>query len=143
MRGRPTRIPATSRSGPRWIAYRSNETGRPEVYVRNFPQLDEKWQISNDGGWQPLWRSDGRELFYLSAEGILMAAAVSSGANFHADSPHPLFRTSIPPDPGRPETPANSYAVSKDGQRFLVNQLVDDPSSNTISVVTNWPALRP
>jgi hypothetical protein len=57
--------------------------------------------------------------------------------------PHPLFRTTIPPYAGPPEVPANTYAVSHDGQRFLVNQTLDDASRGAISVVTHWQTSRP
>ena len=131
------------KAGPRWLAYVSTETGRPEVYVRSFPDPGQKVQISDGGGWQPIWRKDAHELFYLSSEGVLMAVDVTIGKQFRAELPHPLFRTNIRPYPGRPELPANSYAVSKDGQRFLVNQGIDEAARNTISVVTHWQAIRP
>jgi Tol biopolymer transport system component len=134
--------PDATSNGPRWIAYTSTETGRPEVYVRSFPRGDQKWPVSNGGAWQPIWRRDGRELFFLSQEGVLMAADVKAGANFEAGVPHPLFRTTIPPYPGAPQVPANTYAVSKDGQRFLVNQAVDDASKGSISIVTRWQAAQ-
>jgi hypothetical protein len=94
-------------------------------------------QISSGGGWQPLWRKDGRELFYLSPDGIIMAVGVTIDNAFHADPPRPLFRTNIPPYPGRPELPAKSYGVTRDGQRFLVNQVIDESARNTISVVVH------
>ena len=132
-----------TRLGSRWIAYTSNETGRREIYVRDFPQLTSKWQISSGGGGQPIWSRSGRELFYLSAEGILMAAAIRPGTEFHADTPHPLFRTNMRPYPGGPEVPAYSYAVSRDGERFLLNQDLDNDSSNAISLITHWQSTVP
>jgi dipeptidyl aminopeptidase/acylaminoacyl peptidase len=126
----------------RWIAYTSTETGRSEVYVRSFPDLNQRLQISNGGGWQPLWRKDGRELFYLSPDGIIMAVGVTASNDFRADPPRPLFRTSIPPYPGRPELPAKSYAVTQAGQLFLVNEVIDEASRNTISVITHSQANR-
>ena len=135
--------PGFTSTGPRWIAYTSKETGRPEVYVRSFPKGDQKRQISTGGAWQPLWRRDGRELFFLSQDGLLMAADIGEGANFQAGAPHPLFRTTIPPYPGSPQIPANAYAVSKDGQRFLVNQTADGASRGSISIVTHWQAIQP
>ena len=135
--------PGTTGTGPRWIAYTSTETGRPEVYVRSFPQGDQKWPISNGGAWQPLWRSDGRELFFLSQDGILMAVDIRAGVKFEAGVPHPLFRTAIPPYAGAPQVPAAAYAASRDGHRFLVNQTIDDASRGAISIVTHWQALQP
>jgi len=72
-----------------------------------------------------------------------MATDVGIGANFQAGFPHPLFRTTIPPYPGAPQVPANSYAVSKDGQRFLVNQTADDASKGSIFIVTHWQTINP
>lgn len=130
------------KSGPKWLAYTSTETGRSEVYIRSFPDLQRKQQISTGGGWQPLWRQDGRELFYLSADGVIMVATVDAGEDFRAGGVRPLFRTTIPPYPGRPEVPGRSYAVSHDGDRFLVNQVIGS-SSNAISVITHWQAIQP
>jgi hypothetical protein len=127
--------PEPAKTSPTWIAYTSTETGQPEVYVRSFPKGDQKWKISTAGGWQPLWRRDGRELFFLSQDGIVMATDVIKGPRFEAGAPHPLFRTTIPPYPGPPQIPAHTYAVSNDGQRFLVNQPVEDASKGAISVV--------
>jgi len=71
-----------------------------------------------------------------------MAADIKAGADFEAGVPHQLLRTAIPPYAGAPQVPANTYAVSKDGQRFLVNQPVDDASKGSISIVTRWQAAR-
>ncbi len=71
--------PADAGESPRWLAYTSNETGRYEVYVRDFPDGRHKWQVSNQGGLQPHWRRDGRELFYLKLDGTLMSVAVNPG----------------------------------------------------------------
>lgn len=68
-----------------------------------------------------------------------MATDVRAGASFNAEVPHPLFRTTIPPTTAG-QVPSNAYAVSNDGQRFLVNQTVDDASRGAISIVTHWPA---
>jgi eukaryotic-like serine/threonine-protein kinase len=72
--------PSSSRETPRWIAYTSDETGSQEVHVRNFPAGDRTWQVSNQGGRQPHWRRDGRELFYLTQDGTLMAVEVKANA---------------------------------------------------------------
>jgi Tol biopolymer transport system component len=122
----------------RWIAYASDETGRFEIYVRPFPVADGKWPISAGGGMQPEWRRDGRELFYLSADGKLMAVDVTTdGAGFAAGVPRALFDVDIPettiPYP-------SDYTVSADGQRFLVNTVVDQPSRPPLTVILNWAA---
>jgi Tol biopolymer transport system component len=135
--------PSAAGAGPRWIAYTSDETGRDEVYVRNFPAGNRKWLVSTGGGWQPHWRADGRELFYLSPEQTLMAVGVKDGAEFQAGSPYPLFPTAIPPYEGPPELPANGYAASRDGRRFLVNGTVDGTSAPPITIVTHWQSGLP
>jgi Tol biopolymer transport system component len=129
--------PAAKGRGPRWIAYTSDETGRSEVYVRNLPDGDRKWPVSTGGGWQPHWRPDGRELFYLTLEGALMAVEVKSGGTFEPGSPHPLFQTAVPPPPGL-ELPTNAYAVGKDGTRFLINGTREEAAPSPITIVTHW-----
>jgi Tol biopolymer transport system component len=76
-----------------WIAYISDETGRFEVYVRPFPLIATagKWMISSGGGTQPRWRRDGKELFYISPDGKLMAVDVTELPTFRSGSPKPLF----------------------------------------------------
>jgi WD40 repeat protein len=112
--------PVVSANGPRWMAYSSYETGQSEVYVKNFPAGDRKWQVSTAGGWMPHWRADGKELFYLAEDGKLMAANILPAPEFRCGTPKPLFETTIAPY-GYPTLPGNLYAVSRDGQRFLVN----------------------
>ena len=125
---------------PRWVAYTSDESGRDEIYVRNFPVGDRKWLVSTAGGWQPHWRRDGRELFYLTLDGALTAVDVEGIVSFEAGTAHTLFRTGIPPGAGPPEIPTSGYAVSKDGQRFLINGTAEGASAPSITVVTHWQA---
>ena len=81
----------------RWIAYDSNATGRPEVYVRPFPASSAgQWMVSTAGGGQPRWRRDGKELFYLSLERKLMSVEIGAGATFQAGTPKPLFAAPFP-----------------------------------------------
>ena len=82
--------------------------------MRSYPALDQKRQISNASGSQPLWRKDGKELFYLTLDGKLMAVSVKSGASLETGNPELLFQT---PSEGNPNN--GQYAVSGDGQRFL------------------------
>jgi len=122
----------------RWIAYASDESGRFEVYVRPFPARDEQWKVSLTGGTQPEWRRDGKELFYISADRKLMAVSVATEGNtLVAGSPHALFDVEIPE--GSAPYPTD-YAVSADGQRFLVNTVVEQTSRPTLTVVLNWTA---
>jgi len=78
----------------RWVAYSSNETGNWEVYVSPFPSGTSKWQVSSGGG-EPRWRRDGKELFYLSAEGKMMAVPVRLGTSFEAGQSEALFQTHV------------------------------------------------
>ncbi len=106
----------------RWLAYATDESKRSEVVVQPFPDIGRgKWQVSINGGIEPTWRSDGRELYYLAPNGDLMAVDVdTTGDAFMSGVPHALFATGVSqPDPnGRPE---NYYDVAPDGQRFLLN----------------------
>ncbi len=129
--------PSTDGRAPRWIAYTSDETGRDEVYVRTFPTGYQKWLISTAGGWQPHWRRDGKELFYVTLGGTLMAVDVKGGSTFQSGTPHPLFQTGIPPWKGAPEIPTSSYAVSKDG-RFLINGTVEGTTAPPVTIATHW-----
>jgi eukaryotic-like serine/threonine-protein kinase len=122
----------------RWVAYASNESGRFEVYVRRFPGGDSKWQVSTQGGLQPEWRRDGRELFYLALDGRLRAAAITrADTAFETGSPQPLFDTGIR---ATFVDRRNQYAVTRDAQRFLVNVSAEDEDSAPITVVLNWQA---
>jgi len=121
----------------RWIAYASNETGNMEIYVSTFPSGNGKWQVSSAGGQEPRWRQDGKELFYLSAEGKMMAVAVTPGAGFKAGSPVALFQTTH----RRQSISAQdrfSYDVSGDGQRFLINTKLDEANVAPLSIHLNW-----
>jgi len=120
----------------RWVAYASNETGRMEIYVSAFPTANGKWQVSSAGGQEPRWRQDGRELFYLSAEGKLMAVAVTAGASFEAGFPTVLFQTHR----RQPVSAQDffSYDVSGDGQKFLIATRVDEANSAPLTVLLNW-----
>ena len=128
--------PVAGRDGPRWIAYASDETGRLEVYVRDFPKGSHKWLVSNGGGMAPHWRRDGRELFYLTQDGTLMAVAVHQGATFDFDAPQALFQTGIRLTPQN--LWANEYAVAADGQRFLVNRRLPVTAPEAITAVIPW-----
>ncbi len=113
----------------RWVAYQSNESGRREVYVQPFPGTGGKSRVSTDGGTSPQRRGDGRELFYLSPDNVLMGVPVTvKGSTVEAGTPAALFSLS----------PGSEYAASPDGQRFLVNTLVEDPAP--ITVLLNWKA---
>ncbi|MGZ4730597.1 MAG: protein kinase domain-containing protein [Terriglobales bacterium] len=120
----------------KFVAYSSSETGNWEVYVSPFPGFASKWQVSRGGGEEPRWRGDGRELFYLSPDGTLMAVEVKSSSGFEAGSPSVLFQT----HPRQPISAMDffSYDVTSDGQKFLVNTKVDTANTAPLSVILNW-----
>ncbi len=128
--------PAGRGKEPRWIAYTSDETGRNEVYVRDFPAGNQKWQVSTEGGGLPHWRGDGRELFYVAPDGTLMSVAVNPGASFASGTPRALFTTGLEITPVK--IYMNQYAVSRDGQRFLLNRRVPETPSAAITAVVPW-----
>ncbi len=125
----------------RYVAYASTESGRYEIYVQTFPEHLGKWQISTAGGTEPAWRRDGKELFYLSADGKMMAVEVNTeSANFQAGIPKPLFQAQLVEG----LLWRNRYVVSADGQRFLILAPTGETASNPITVVVNWPVdLKP
>jgi Tol biopolymer transport system component len=117
------------------VAYTSSETGKFEVYVETIPRSDRKWTVSTNGGYEPRWRADGREIYYLSEDRKLMAVTVGAGPTFGI--PTPLFQTRVQPGVIALRT---HYVPSRDGQRFLVNTAAETPAS-PITVVLNWIAL--
>ena len=129
--------PANEGEPPRWLTYISNETGRYEVYVRDFPAGSYKWQISSQGGLHPQWRNDGRELFYLTLDGTLMVVAVNPGPTFEFGVPQPLFETGLLFLP-QYKIWMDQYAVSGDGQRFLLNRRVAETAAGAITAVIPW-----
>jgi serine/threonine protein kinase len=121
-----------------WIAYSSNESGAAQVYVRPFPPSGGQWMVSTNGGSQPRWRADGNELFYLGPDRKIMAVEIKEdGPNFAAGSPRLLLETraAAPVFPG-----ASSYAVTRDGQRFLLITPIEESSPSPITLVLNWTA---
>ena len=130
----------------RWLAYQSNESGRPEVYVRPFPDVNAgRWQISTDGGTRPMWARSGRELFYLVAPpqggaiDKMIAVPIQPGSTFAAGPPQVVF-TGPYVAPGDSRT----YDVTRDGQRFLMIKDAtpgnDAPTPRQLVVVQNWGA---
>ncbi|MDQ5871124.1 MAG: hypothetical protein M3547_02840, partial [Acidobacteriota bacterium] len=120
----------------RWLAYVSNESGRFEVYVQPFPGPGGKWQVSTAGGNYPVWRGDGKELFYLALDGKFMAVEIRTGAAVESGIPKALFGVPTKGSSGR------NFDVSADGQRFLVNTPVEVEKefSPPIVLVQNWTA---
>lgn len=120
----------------RWVAYQSDESGRKEIYVQSFPGPGGKWQVSASGGEQPRWRRDGRELYYVGPDGLLMAASIAAAAGgpaLEVDAPVALFATCLAPALAFKQ----EYAVAADG-RFLLNALVGDTTPAPITLILNW-----
>ena len=123
----------------RWVTFASNESGRPEIYVAPFPATGAKILVSTAGAqlFSARWRDDGRELFYLSPEGTLIAAAVDGrDAEFRVSGAKELFRLPFIAT----TTPQTVYDVSAGGQRFLVNMRPDDGGAAPLTIVFNWTA---
>ena len=124
-----------------WLAYESNESGRNEIHVRPFPNVDaDKQQVSTNGGTQPLWARNGQELFYESM-GTLMRVPVKTGATFERGTPEKVFDlTYLVPQIRGPS--GRMYDVSADGQRFLMIKEIsgadERPPSARIILVQNW-----
>jgi len=119
----------------RLIAYTSNDSGKFQVNVQTLPLSDKKWQVSTKGGYEPRWRADGREIYYLSDDRKLMAVPVGPGPSFGA--PRVLFQTRVQPGV---TTNRTHYVPSRDGRRFLVNTQNADAPATPITVVMNWAA---
>ena len=115
------------------MAYTSNESGKFQVNVQTLPLSDKQWQVSTTSGYEPRWRADGREIYYLSEDRKLMSVAVGAGPSFGV--PTALFQTRVP----HGVTPNRMhYVPGRDGQRFLVNTQTGDASPTPITVVMNW-----
>jgi serine/threonine protein kinase/Tol biopolymer transport system component len=121
----------------RWVAFNSNESGRSEVLVVPFPPTGEKFQVSRNGGAQPLWRGDSRELFFLALDGTLMSTTVSAEPGFNTSEPVALFRPRVQPVTENIE----QYAVTHDGARFLVLEPPPTAKGPVVQVISNWQQL--
>jgi Tol biopolymer transport system component len=125
----------------RYIAYATNESGSPQIYVQTFPDPSGgKWPITAQGGTEPLWKHDGRELYYLAPNAKMMAVSVKTDPTFQAGQTMELFQTALTPVPNT----SHRYAVTDDGQRFLLGSPASVPvsggESTPITAVVNWTA---
>jgi eukaryotic-like serine/threonine-protein kinase len=114
----------------RWLAYETNETGVPAVYVQTFPGREGKWQVSAESGTRPVWRRDGKELFYISGDNKMMAVDVNSDVEFGHGVPKALFevrtaRTAL-------------YDVTRDGKRLLMLNPAEPEANAQMTVAINW-----
>jgi hypothetical protein len=127
-----------------WVAYVSNDRGGgpSQIDVQPFPPTGNKFQVSQNGGTQPAWSRDGRELFFVTttSDARLMTVPVKTETDFEAGTPVPLFSMSAGTSAGASiGTNQRTYAVSKDGQRFLFNITPQQGTSAPLTVVLNWP----
>jgi Tol biopolymer transport system component len=139
----------------RRLAYSTNESGKTEVVVQSFPDLGrDKRQVSTHGGYEPRWRGDGRELYYLAPGGALMAVAVPAGDAFEAGAPTALFETGIPVEAKLANgLPDYFYAVASNGERFLLSRDLaetagapeqkSDAPPPSLHVIVNWASGLP
>jgi len=127
----------------RWLAYCSNESGKPQVYVQAFPGPGAKIQVSNDGGTDPVWRRTGDELFYRDDE-RMMTVAVSRASGFSAGRPQEIWKGhyshGMSSSCGAPGLTSSNYDVTADGNRFLMikDEDQDTATSTRIVVVQGW-----
>jgi Tol biopolymer transport system component len=131
----PTRFSQSSpRFSPdgRWIAYESDETGDPEIYVALTGGGGEKRRISPGGGRRPRWRRDGKELYYVAPGNSVMAVAVTPGPRWEPATPRPLFHL---------DTEIENWDVAPDGSRFLVSMPLEKVRESPLRVILNWPAI--
>ena len=144
-RGDTTLVPlltsSATESGPslspdgRWLAYVSDESGAPEVYVRPFPDVASgRWQVSLSGGTLPVWRRDGRELFYINGRQEMASVDVTAGATLSVGEPRALF----PASAYNLGTSAGAYDVTPDGRRFIMVRPLVGPSETELVLVQNW-----
>ena len=120
----------------KWMAYGSNESNQNEVYVRPFPAVDSaRWTISVNGGTEPMWSRSGRELFFRTQSGDMMAVPIAAGSAFQAGTPVKLFNAPYLLSEDR----HHSYDISLNDQQFIMIRN-SQKSAQTLGVVVNWGA---
>jgi Tol biopolymer transport system component len=125
----------------RWIAYAAQNGAGRDVYVEPYPSTGQRWIVSADGGDQPRWRADGRELIYVSSNRFVMAVDIQTAPQtFRAGVPHRLFEVRLRShdDDRSVSDELFQYAISGDAQRFLVDTIDDASSPALVRVATNW-----
>ncbi|HET9793954.1 MAG TPA: protein kinase [Thermoanaerobaculia bacterium] len=134
VEGAFTEVLPTFSPDVRYVTYMSNESGRFEIYVQQFPGPGGKWQVSGAGGTEPHWSADGKTIYFRGLDSKMMAAAIDAGATFTAGVPQALFDARVQPGQRR-----NAYAVTRDGQKFLLLSPLGKEKIAPITVVLNWP----
>jgi Tol biopolymer transport system component len=116
----------------RWMAYASDESGRSEVYVQSFPDPGVKHQVTTEGGSNPGWRADGKELLFAAADGVtVMSSEVTTSPDFHSGVPRALFK--VPPT-------ASGLALMPDMSRTIIMLPAGDAAPASATVVLDWAA---
>jgi Tol biopolymer transport system component len=113
----------------KWVAYQSAESGRPEVYVTNYPAGTAKWQVSSEGGSKPMWSADGRQLYYLAGDRVV-AAAVHDGASFSGGAARSVDALG---------DRIVDFSVARSGRIVAVREI--DPGKPSLTIVRNWEQL--
>jgi len=121
----------------RWLAYQSNESGRSEIYVRPFPEVDAgRWQVSSGGGSRPLWARNGQELFYVSPDGAIMRVGVERGASWTATIPAQAVKPGYFVAGGVNSPAGRSYDIAPDANRFLmIKEIAPDQTAASGRIV--------
>jgi Tol biopolymer transport system component len=123
----------------RWVAYESDASGRPEVYVTAFPLAGAQWQISTGGGSDPRWPRNGREIIFRGTNRALWSVPVTPGATFHHGRPTELFSMTALDD--AVSVSSGLYDVSADARRVLVGVITGSAARGPFDVIVNWPVL--
>ena len=149
------KLPARFSPDGRWIAYGTNESGGFQIDVRRYPDVRQgQWQVSTHGGYEPRWRDDGQELYYLTPDGVLMAVAMPVGDTLEPGAPSVLFETGIPVEATLSNPPPDYfYAVGAKGERFLLSREATNTTSPAdakpdtpppvLHVIVNWSSGLP
>jgi Tol biopolymer transport system component len=122
----------------RWIAYAAENGDSRDVYVQSYPSTGQRWVVSINGGDQPRWRADGRELIYLSEHRFFMAVDIETQPTFRAGVPHRLFETRVA---WRPNPAMFQYVISRDASRLLVDVIKGPEQSAPLNVIVNWKGM--
>jgi Tol biopolymer transport system component len=124
----------------RWVVFHAAVEGLPQVFAIPFPPTGERFQLSTEGGVQPRFRADGRELYYLSSDGQVMVVAMPDGNPTKAQSPRPLFGLRLDPSPA-----FDQFAAMSDGERFVVRRPLRAGGADAapVHVLVNWTETLP
>jgi len=139
----PSDLTAALSPDGRWVAYQSDETGRAEVFVSDFPRAVRKWQASRSGGQHPTWRGDGRELFFVDAEGAVAVSVAAHGDALELGTPErlPFSQEAFAFESSTGSGRFGAAVRSPDGKRFLVARYDSQPVIEPVRLVRSWRRL--